>query len=388
MILLKSRALASSILRKQSRSAVLDKPINSPFVDPAAVEAWDAWFRLRDGNHVLELSIEATWLRIARALVAAEPKDAEIWEERFFDALSSWQLLLDERIIAGARAGACDCFHPDAIALLNVAAFVGDPFTPEARFDFDGLHAGARLAVRALDDVVLQCAGEGGPNPSVRIGIMGVADALTLLGLRYDSTEGRMCAGAIARTFAQGCLSGNVRMARERGARLGSGRTTAELGRLRDVPAELIAQASAFGLRHASLTAIVSRPKLALLANNVADALDPLNAGARLQTIEANAISRTIRSRGYAAILALRNPGARTQELVAGNTIDSTTVPAQIEMRGAMQPWIDSRIDYPISTSSRLDPDSIERWKRLAMQRQLGRLRGFRRARSVRSNET
>lgn len=367
---------------------MLDKQNNSPFVDPAAVEAWDAWFRLRDGNHVPEPSIEATWLRIARALAVAEPQDAETWEQRFSDALSSWQLLLDERIIAGARAGSCDCFHPDAVALLNAAAFVCDPFATDARFDFAGFHEGAGLAVRALDNVVLRCAADNSMDPAVRIGIMGVADALTLLGLRYDSAEGRMCAGKIARTFAQGCLAGNVRMARERGARLGRGRSVAELAGLRDVPAQLMAEAATFGLRHASLTAIVSRPKLALLANNVADALDPLNAGTRLQTIEANAISRTIRSRGYAAILALHCSGAQARELVAENTIDSTTVAAQIELRGAMQPWIDSRIDYPISTSSRLDPDSIERWKSLAMERQLGQLRGFRRARSLRSNET
>ncbi len=367
---------------------MLDKPNNSPFVDPAAVEAWDAWFRLRDGNHVLELSIEATWLRIARALAVAEPRDAEAWEQRFFDALSSWQLLLDERIIAGARAGTSDCFHPDSVALLNAAAFVGDPFAADASFDFAGFHKGARLAVRALDNVALRCVGENRANTAVQIGIIGVADALTLLGLRYDSAEGRAFAGRIARTFAEGCLAGNAHMARERGARFEHGGTIAELAKLRGISAELIAEAATFGLRHASLTAIVSRPKLALLANNVADALDPLNAGVRLQTIEANAISRTIRSRGYAAILALHNPGAQARELVAGNTIDSTTVPAQIEMRGAMQPWIDSRIDYPISTSSQLDPDSIERWKGLAMQRQLGQLRGFRRARSARSNET
>ncbi|MGH8123485.1 MAG: ribonucleotide reductase N-terminal alpha domain-containing protein [Rudaea sp.] len=383
MIFLKFTSPTACILRRQKGNAVLDNQNNSPFVDPAAVEAWDAWFRLRAGNNVLELSIEATWLRIARALAGAEPRNAEAWEQRFFDALSSWQLLLDERIIAGARAGTNDCFHPDSVALLNAAAFVGDPFAADASFDFAGFHKGAKLAVRALDNVVLRWVSGQRASAAVRIGIIGVADALTLLGLRYDSAEGRAFAGRIARIFAEGCLAGNAGMARERGARFGYGGTIAELTKFPGISAELIAQASTFGLRHASLTAIVSRPKLALLANNVADALDPLNAGTRLQTIEANAISRTIRSHGYAAMLALHDPGAKAQELVAENTIDSTTMSAQIEIRGAMQPWIDSRIDYPFSTSGRFDTDSIERWKGLAVQRQLGQLRGFRRARSA-----
>ena len=47
-----------------------------------------------------------TWLRVARALAAAEaPKERARWEKRFYDALSSYEFLPAGRILAGAGTG-------------------------------------------------------------------------------------------------------------------------------------------------------------------------------------------------------------------------------------------------------------------------------------------
>ncbi len=49
-----------------------------------------------------ERDVTETWRRIARALAAVEPKDASLWEKRFFSILQNFQFLPGGRIQAGA----------------------------------------------------------------------------------------------------------------------------------------------------------------------------------------------------------------------------------------------------------------------------------------------
>lgn len=62
---------------------------------------WQTKYRV--ANHaVRERSITDSWRRIARALAAVEPDDAEIWEDRFFAILRDFKFLPGGRIQAGA----------------------------------------------------------------------------------------------------------------------------------------------------------------------------------------------------------------------------------------------------------------------------------------------
>lgn len=70
-----------------------------------AVDIWDAWFRWREQGALRDLTVNATWDRVATALASIEPADATIWSERFTDAFRAWRLLLDERILATAGRG-------------------------------------------------------------------------------------------------------------------------------------------------------------------------------------------------------------------------------------------------------------------------------------------
>jgi ribonucleoside-diphosphate reductase alpha chain len=79
---------------------------------------------------------------------------------------------------------------------INLSAFVG-PDGREAAFDEDGYRRTIRAAVRFLDDVVevnryplkeIDAVSRG--NRKIGLGLMGLADALFLLGIPYDSAEG------------------------------------------------------------------------------------------------------------------------------------------------------------------------------------------------------
>ena len=75
------------------------------FAAPIAEQIWDMKYRLKqaDGTPV-DLSVEDSWRRVARALAQVE-KDPAAWEEPFYRALEDFRFLPAGRILAGAGTG-------------------------------------------------------------------------------------------------------------------------------------------------------------------------------------------------------------------------------------------------------------------------------------------
>lgn len=348
----------------------------SPFLDASAVEAWDAWFRWRDGTDLRDLTIDASWDRVAGALTAAEqdPSARSDWQARIRHAMGEWQLLLDPRLLASAGTD-----HPawpgnDLCAALNVAAFVREPFSRWASFDRDGFRRCAGLAVRALDNALLLAA-DRDPLPRLRIGLIGLADAFALLGIGYASPEGIAMARGIATQLAEATLAGTVELAAERGARLPFAAERQAIAERRGTDPTLLDAATRTGLRHATLTAIDSQPRLALLANHVADAIDPLADEPEWHAIGAPGGDRHLRSAGFACNL------RRRHLLASGHALPPTVpdrlpgVADQILLRAELASWIDAPIDYPYRRGPRPDPASEAEWSALAAQLRLPPLR-------------
>jgi ribonucleoside-diphosphate reductase alpha chain len=340
----------------------------SPFTDSVAVEAWDAWFRWREGGELKDFTVDATWERVASALVANETQGAraEI-RQRLLRAFSAWQLLPDERILASAGTQAMAWRSDDLVASLNIAGFVKAPCTPQASLDIAAFEQAASLAVRALDNAALLNKHPGQSSDDLQVGVVGFADALALLGIEYGSAAGVAQARRIACALADGCLAGTVRLARDRNPIVRCDRAWAEQAALRGVPRPLIDDAVRFGLRHNRLTAITSQPRLALFANDASDALDPKQA---CLTSHLNG-ERILYSRGLPAgteqRVATPNRGANSPKTVS--------VAEQLEIRGAMQPWIDEPIAGPVRVSEKPDAESLAQWGARAAALDLGLLR-------------
>lgn len=323
----------------------------SPFHDIVAVEAWDAWFRWRDGSQLRDLAINDTWQRVARALSPAEPDGMHArFEQQLLDACLGWRLLLDERLLVTAGTDAPDWPADGLAASLNAAVFVQAPFTVQAAFRHEAFEHTAELAVRALDDAAQMAPnGTRRAGAHLRIGIIGLADALAELRLPYDSAPGRAAARDIARSLARGCLRGSVRLAGERGAAFALPDVPALNYKLRELSPELEAEAERHGLRHQRLTDITSQRRLALLANNVTDAIDPLLAQGYAHTISGADATRSVCSPGYAMALAQRLHARQALRTLTGE-LDALSSEAQIELRAAMQMWVDNPILYPLAT--------------------------------------
>ncbi|MGF6774277.1 ribonucleoside-diphosphate reductase alpha chain [Paraburkholderia sp. GAS199] len=112
---------------------------------------------------------------------------------------------------------------------LNLTRFVLDPFAQtqgrQPSFDWDGLAQRTRTQVRFLDNVLdvtlwplQQQYDESRAKRRIGVGFTGLGDTLVMLGLRYNSQEGRDFAVRIARLMRDEAYRASVELARERGA--------------------------------------------------------------------------------------------------------------------------------------------------------------------------
>ncbi|MEZ5715351.1 MAG: adenosylcobalamin-dependent ribonucleoside-diphosphate reductase [Paracoccaceae bacterium] len=75
------------------------------FAAPIAEQIWDMKYRFKAADGApIDLSVEDSWRRIARALAVVEEEPA-IWEDRFYHALEDFKFLPAGRITAGAGTG-------------------------------------------------------------------------------------------------------------------------------------------------------------------------------------------------------------------------------------------------------------------------------------------
>ena len=73
---------------------------------PLAQQIWDMKYRFYrpDGGGPIDITVEDTWRRVARALAQVE-RQPEHWAERFYQAMSGFRFLPAGRVIAGAGTG-------------------------------------------------------------------------------------------------------------------------------------------------------------------------------------------------------------------------------------------------------------------------------------------
>lgn len=76
--------------------------MDTVFRTPIAEQIWDQKYRMKefDGTPI-DVSVQDTWRRIAKALSACE-SSPEVWEEKFYQALESFKFIPAGRINAGA----------------------------------------------------------------------------------------------------------------------------------------------------------------------------------------------------------------------------------------------------------------------------------------------
>ncbi|HCX81113.1 MAG: ribonucleoside-diphosphate reductase, adenosylcobalamin-dependent [Curvibacter sp. RIFCSPHIGHO2_12_FULL_63_18] len=154
-----------------------------------------------------------------------------------------------------------------------------------AAFDFAAFAQLVALQVRALDNVLdvtvwplPQQQAEAAAKRRIGVGFTGLGDALCMLGLRYDSAEGRAMAVQIATCMRDSAYTASVALAQEKGAfpRFEADGYLAEGTFASRLPTSLQADIRAHGIRNSHLLSIAPTGTVSLaFADNASNGIEP-----------------------------------------------------------------------------------------------------------------
>ncbi|HEU0224612.1 MAG TPA: adenosylcobalamin-dependent ribonucleoside-diphosphate reductase [Steroidobacteraceae bacterium] len=248
--------------------------------------------------------------------------------------------------------GACN------LGSVNLPAFVRDPFDPRATLDFDGIAATAAVATRFLDNVIdlsrfplPQQRDEAQRARRIGLGMTGLADALAMLGIRYDAPQAHRLAAEAMRAIRDAAYRTSAALAAERGP-CPAFRADAYLERpfIRELPQDIRAAIRRHGIRNSHLTAIAPAGSISLLAGNVSSGIEPifrLEGVRRVLGEDAGPREFPVLDRALAAWRARRAAGAPLPE--AFLTAERIAPQDQLAMQAAIQPFVDGAISKTVA---------------------------------------
>jgi len=248
--------------------------------------------------------------------------------------------------------GACN------LGSLNLTQFVHDPFTQAASLDIEAIRATTRLAVRLLDNIIdisrfpldaqrQQAAG----SRRIGLGITGLADALIMLGLHYDSDAARTAASQVMESICHAAYETSIGLAREKSPFPWFERDAyLQSGFVQSLPERIRAAIGRDGMRNSHLTAIAPTGTISLLADNISSGVEPL--------FDTRFSRRILNRDGAYETFELEDYAFRQWRTIAGEPenlphqfVRATDLSPQahLQMQAALQPYIDSAISKTVN---------------------------------------
>jgi ribonucleoside-diphosphate reductase alpha chain len=259
--------------------------------------------------------------------------------------------------------GACN------LGSLNLPTFVRDPFTPAAQLDHEALRDAARVAVRFLDNVIeisrfplFRQRVEALASRRIGLGFTGLADALAMLGMRYDSLPAQNFAASIMRTVRDAAYDVSVELARERGPfERYDGAQYPQQPFIRRLPQAIQTGIRHHGIRNSHLLAIAPAGTISLLAGNVSSGIEPifrLEAERRVLDVDGEYRTFHVSDRAFSLWRTLHPDAQWAPE--AFLDLAAVSWREQLHMQVALQPFVDGSISKTIALPSGIVHGAVE----------------------------
>ena len=246
--------------------------------------------------------------------------------------------------------GACN------LGALNLTKFVIDPFSSDAKIDWEKLKNTTIIATRFLDNVIdvsrfplpaqQQAAFD---TRRIGLGITGLADMFVLLGVQYGSEESQQLAQEVMKLIMETTWLASVELAKERGSFLVFDKDKYLQGAfVKSLSKEIRDGIAEHGMRNSHHNTIAPAGTISLLANNVSNGIEPIFSSQYDRTVrspDGNLLNFSVTDD---ALRMWRDAGKK--DLPHAWTDSQALSPdAHVLMQAAVQPFIDNAISKTIN---------------------------------------
>lgn len=252
---------------------------------------------------------------------------------------------------------------------INLAKFVVDPFTPNARIDWHSLTQTVRTAVRMMDNVIDATAfplpqqqAEAQAKRRIGLGITGLANMLMMLDVTYGTPDAVVLTGAIMEAVTHRAYWSSVDLAGEKGAFPAlDAEQYLKSGFMQRMSPELHMAIRESGIRNSHLTSIAPTGTISLYAGNVSSGIEPVFAHSYTrQVLQPDGSKVSERVTDYAFDLYERVTGTREALPESFVTAQTLAPEAHLAMQAAAQRWVDSSISKTVNLPADISFEDFE----------------------------
>lgn len=264
--------------------------------------------------------------------------------------------------------GACN------LGSFNLTRYINNPFTDNAGLDWPRLQEDVNVAVRFLDNIidisrfplVRHQAYETGSR-RIGLGISGLADALIMLGHRYDSDAARQWAAEVMQTLCHQAYSASIALAQEKAPfPFFDAEAYQRSPFIQRLPDKLQQQIRKHGIRNSHLLAIAPTGTISLYAHNISSGIEPvydLQAKRRVLNHDGEFVDFQVRDYAWQLWKQQHPDAPRPDYFRTAMQIDPRD---HLLMQAKLQPYIDNAISKTINVPENYPFEQFQDLYRLA----------------------
>ena len=237
-------------------------------------------------------------------------------------------------------------------------------------FDFTQFKEDIPHVVRAMDNVIdrtqyplVAQEKEAKAKRRMGLGITGLANVLTLLGIRYGSPDAVRITRKITKTLMCGTYEASALLAEEKGV-FPEYRPEYNASRfIQRLPKDLRELIQKNGIRNSHLTSIAPTGTISFTADNISSGVEP---------VFSNQLDRTVQTEQGPIIVPLKDYVYNTYGL-RNVEADDLSTDDHLDMQIAVQPFVDSAVSKTINVA---DDVTFDEFKGVYMKAWKGKLKG------------